>query len=105
MPLFFNGPPRPGNSGNPTLYPISDSGPYYATLMVPSSIDTNGGPRTDCDGRVLDRTGAPIAGLYGVGNCVASPFGKAYPAAGATLGPYFANGYLAGRAAAAAESH
>jgi hypothetical protein len=105
MPLFFNGPARPGNNGNPTLYPISDRGPYYATLMVPSSIDTNGGPRTDRDGRVLDRNRVPITGLYGVGNCVASPFGKAYPAAGATLGPYLTNGYVSGRTVATAEPH
>lgn len=100
MPLFFNGPARPGNTGNPTMYPISTSGPYYATLMVSSSIDTNGGPRTDLEGRVLDRSGSPITGLYGAGNCVASPFGKAYPAAGATLGPYFTSGYVAGSAIA-----
>jgi hypothetical protein len=98
MPLFFNGPGRPGNTANPTLFPISGSGPYYAALMSPSSIDTKGGPRTDLDGRVLNRTGGPIRGLFGAGNCVASPFGKAYPAAGATLGPYLTSGYLVGRA-------
>jgi succinate dehydrogenase/fumarate reductase flavoprotein subunit len=100
MPLFFNGPARPGNEGNPTMYPISANGPYYATLMVSASIDTNGGPRTDNDGRVLDHSGEPIPGIYGAGNCVASPFGKSYPAAGATLGPYFTSGYVAGSAVA-----
>lgn len=105
MPQFFNGPARPENPGNPTLFPISDSGPYYATLMASSSIDTNGGPRTDPEGRVLDRAGTPIEGLYGVGNCVGSPFGKAYPGAGATLGPYMTGGWATGKAVASAASH
>lgn len=73
--------------------------------MVSSSIDTNGGLRTDPEGRVLGRTGTPIEGLYGVGNCVGSPFSKAYPGAGATLGPYLTGGYVTGGAVASAASH
>jgi hypothetical protein len=37
----------------------------------------------------------PIRGLHGVGNCVASPTGRAYWAGGGTLGPIFAFAYLA----------
>lgn len=48
---------------------------------------------------VLDDTGAPIPGLYGVGNCVASPSGRAYWAGGATLGPIIAFAYRAAQAA------
>ncbi len=97
---FFSGPPRAGNTANPTMAPISEAGPYFATLMGPSALDTSGGPKTDECGRVLRRDGRPIQGLYAVGNCAGSPFGQAYFGAGATLGPYLTNGYVAGTSAA-----
>jgi hypothetical protein len=43
--------------------------------------------------------GNAIAGLYGVGNCVASASARAYWAGGATLGPILAFAYLAARSA------
>ncbi|MEV6647540.1 FAD-dependent oxidoreductase [Amycolatopsis sp. NPDC051371] len=97
--LVFNGPVKdePGRA-NPTMWPISTSGPYYAALVTGGTLDTKGGPRTDQDGRVLDDLGAPIPGLYGVGNCVASASGRAYWAGGATLGPIIAFAYRAAHA-------
>jgi 3-oxosteroid 1-dehydrogenase len=100
MTVFFNGLPRPGNTANPTMFPISGTGPYYATVMAPSAIDTNGGPKTDQHSRVLRRDGSVVPGLYAAGNCAGSPFGQAYLGAGATLGPYLTNGYIAGTSAA-----
>jgi 3-oxosteroid 1-dehydrogenase len=99
---LFNGDVKaePGRS-NPTLWPISGSGPYYAALVVAGTLDTKGGPKTDTEGRVLDQQDKPIAGLYGVGNCVASASGRAYWAGGATLGPIIAFSYRAANAAAA----
>lgn len=92
----FNGPAREGNDcPNPTMYPISDSGPYYCTIVCAGSLDTKGGPRTNVHGQVLDVSGQPIPGLYGVGNCVASPSGQGYWAGGGTLGPIITFGYLA----------
>ena len=98
--LLFNGdvaeePERP----NPTMAPISDSGPYYTALVVGGTLDTKGGPKTTIDGQVLDDLDAPIPGLYGVGNCVASVSGASYWAGGATLGPIIAFAYRAARAA------
>ena len=49
---------------------------------------------------MLDVDGLPIPGLYGVGNCVASPSGRAYWAGGGTLGPIFAFAYLPANAIA-----
>lgn len=94
----FHGPVRSETS--PTMAPIADTGPYYATILAPGMLDSKGGPVIDADGRVLDAAGKPVPGLYGVGNCVASPSGKAYWAGGATLGPALTFGYLAGRRAA-----
>ena len=74
---------------NPVLYPIADTGPYYATLLIAGSLDTKGGPKVDAQGRVVDDQDEPIRGLYGVGNCVASASASAYWAAGGTLGPIF----------------
>ncbi|SCK38968.1 Succinate dehydrogenase/fumarate reductase, flavoprotein subunit [Variovorax sp. HW608] len=98
--LLFNGDVKeePGRS-NPTMWPISDAGPYYAALVVPGTLDTKGGPKTDTHGRVLDARDQPIPGLYGVGNCVASASGRAYWAGGATLGPIIAFSYRAANAA------
>jgi 3-oxosteroid 1-dehydrogenase len=98
--LLFNGPAAEKPAGpNPTMYPISKNGPYYAALMTGGSLDTKGGPMTTPNGQVLERMGKPIPGLYGTGNCVASPSGRAYWAGGATLGPFMALAYLAAKAA------
>ncbi|MEJ8852315.1 FAD-dependent oxidoreductase [Variovorax rhizosphaerae] len=100
--LLFNGDVKeePGRA-NPTMWPLSDTGPYYAALVVSGTLDTKGGPKTDTNGRVLDGNDKPIAGLYGVGNCVASASGRAYWAGGATLGPIIAFSYRTANAASA----
>ncbi|MGD9915278.1 MAG: FAD-dependent oxidoreductase [Rhizobiaceae bacterium] len=98
--LLFNGPAAESPTApNPTMYPISDKGPYYAALLTGGNLDTKGGPVANTKGQVLDHTGKPIAGLYGVGNCVASASARAYWAGGATLGPILAFAYLAANAA------
>ena len=64
-------------------------------ILAGGNLDTKGGPKTNPHGQVLDDRDAPIAGLYGVGNCVASASARAYWAGGATLGPILAFAYLA----------
>ena len=87
---MFGGPvAEEPDKPNPVLYPISDTGPFYATLLVAGTLDTKGGPKVDPVGHVLDDLDEPIRGLYGVGNCVASVSASAYWAAGGTLGPIF----------------
>jgi 3-oxosteroid 1-dehydrogenase len=93
--LYRNGPARPGNDKNPALYPLSDSGPYYALILAPGTLDTKGGPAIDPDARVLDRHSSPIPGLYAAGNCAGFPSGPAYWAGGATIGLAITFGYLA----------
>jgi hypothetical protein len=97
---LFNGDVKeePGRA-NATMWPLADTGPYYAALVVSGTLDTKGGPKTDTHGRVLDARNQPIPGLYGVGNCVASASGRAYWAGGATLGPIIAFSYRAANAA------
>jgi 3-oxosteroid 1-dehydrogenase len=98
--LLFNGVVKdePDRS-NPTMWPLSDSGPYYAALVTGGTLDTKGGPKTTPDGQVVDDTDRPIPGLYGVGNCVASASAQAYWAGGATLGPIIGLAYRAANAA------
>ncbi len=104
--LLFNGPAAESPAApNPTMFPISGEGPYYAALLTGGNLDTKGGPVTNPDGQVLDHTGKPIDGLYGVGNCVASASARAYWAGGATLGPILAFAYLAANAANAEARH
>jgi succinate dehydrogenase/fumarate reductase flavoprotein subunit len=97
---LFNGDVKeePGRE-NPTMWPLSDEGPYYAALVTGGTLDTKGGPRTTTEGQVVEDLGRPIPGLYGVGNCVASPSARAYWAGGATLGPIIAFAHRAATAA------
>ncbi|MFM0350474.1 FAD-dependent oxidoreductase [Paraburkholderia sp. RL17-347-BIC-D] len=90
----FQGDPL--HTPNPCIGPL-DKGPYYAVRLMPGDIGTFGGLRTDTQGRVLDEQREPIAGLYAVGNDMASIFGGSYPGGGSTLGPAMTFGYIVGR--------
>jgi 3-oxosteroid 1-dehydrogenase len=79
---------------NPNLAPLQKP-PYYAVKMWPGDLGTKGGLVTDEWGRVLGLDGRPIAGLYAVGNAMASVMGHSYPGAGATIGPAMTFGFLA----------
>jgi 3-oxosteroid 1-dehydrogenase len=97
---YFNMGGRPGNARNETMWPIADTGPYYATLLCPATLDTKGGPRTNAQGQVVTRAGDAIPGLYAVGNCAGAMSAGSYWAGGATLGPIITMAWVAGRAAA-----
>ena len=81
------------------MHPLRDEGPYYATILAAGALDTNGGPVIDARGRVLDTRDKPIEGLFGTGNCVASPSGRAYWGAGHPLGISLTFGFIAANAA------
>ena len=65
--------------------------------VIPGSFGTFAGLRTDAAARVLDGAGAPIPGLFAVGNDMSSIFAGNYPSGGITLGPAMTFGYIAGR--------
>jgi succinate dehydrogenase/fumarate reductase flavoprotein subunit len=65
--------------------------------MVMGCLGTFDGLATDPVGRVLGREGAPVPGLYAVGNDRDSIMGGNYPGAGITLGPIMTFGYITGR--------
>jgi predicted oxidoreductase len=75
-------------------------GPFYAVKVVPGSLGTFAGLKTNAHAQVLNAEGEPIAGLYAAGNDMNSVMGGHYPAGGITLGPAMTFGYIAGMHAA-----
>ena len=84
----------PDHRPNPCLGPIEQA-PFYAVQVEPTPLGTSLGLRTTAEAQVCDGSGAPIKGLYAVGNDMHSPMGGEYPGAGAQLGPGMTFGYLA----------
>lgn len=86
---------------NSALYPLQEKGPYYCIIVAPGLLDTNGGPEIDSEARVLGWNDQPIPGLYGAGNCIASPANDCYWAGGSTLAMAMTFGMIAGQNVAA----
>lgn len=87
------------HSANPCVAPIERS-PFYAVRVVPGSLGTFAGLRTNAQARVLDRDGPAIAGLYACGKDMASMMGGRYPSGGITPCPAMTFGYIAAHHAA-----
>ena len=77
--------------------------PYYAIRLYPLARKSMGGVAVDLDGRVLDRQGRPLPGLFAAGEVTG--FGGINGSAaleGTFLGPSVLMGRVAGRGAVAA---
>lgn len=79
---------------NPNLRPL-DQRHLYAVRVVLSDLGTCGGVTADEHGRALTPQGAPIPGLYAIGNTAANVFGRTYPGASATIGQGLVFGHVA----------
>lgn len=79
---------------NPCLGPLKKA-PWYALKLNPGDIGTKGGLKADEKARVISKDGAPISGLYVIGNNSAALMGPSYPGPGSTLGPAMVMGYIA----------
>ncbi|MEO5794288.1 MAG: FAD-dependent oxidoreductase [Rhodoferax sp.] len=84
---------------NPCMAPL-ERGPFYAVKVVPGSLGTFAGLRTNASAQVLDAQHQPIPGLYAGGNDMHSVMGGTYPSGGITLGPAMTFGFIAAHHAA-----
>lgn len=76
------------------LIPL-ESPPYCAVVLWPGGPNTQGGPRRNSRGQILNADGNPIPGLYGGGE-LGSAYGMLYPGGGANLADCFAFGRIVG---------
>ena len=76
----------PEQQPNPCVAPLL-AAPFYAVKLVIGDLGTFDGLRTSVVGEVLQPDGAPVPGLYAVGNDRESLMGGNYPGAGITHGP------------------
>ena len=79
---------------NPNLGPIR-RGPFIALKIVPATLGTASGLKTDTESRVTRADGSPIQGLFACGNDMTSPMRGKYPGAGITIGPGIVFAYRA----------
>ena len=79
-----------------------DTGPYYATRVTSVNLGSCGGLRIDSQCRVIDVTGAAIAGLFAAGMVAGGYIGPYYPGSGTAVMGTIVFGRIAGKAAAAA---
>ncbi|CAN7329854.1 FAD-dependent oxidoreductase [Phenylobacterium sp. LjRoot219] len=93
----------PVHRPSPTLGAIAE-GPFYAMPVVPGDVSTYGGVVTDVNARVVREDGSVIPGLYATGVSTASVMGRAYPGAGASVGPSFTWGFIAAKHALQGEA-
>ncbi|HGA2320820.1 TPA: FAD-dependent oxidoreductase [Pseudomonas putida] len=84
----------PQHQPNPCLAPLTKA-PFYAIRIHTGDLGSARGLVTDTNANVLNRSGAPIAGLYAVGNDMNSMMNGTYPGPGITLGPALTFGWLA----------
>jgi len=87
---------------NPDMLIPLDKGPYYAFEVFPTFTNTQGGPRRNAEGSVIDTNGDPIPHLYSAGEC-GSIWGDIYQGAG-NLGECLVFGRISGANAAKAKT-
>lgn len=63
---------------NPKYLRTIEKGPYYAVKMIPAALGTLGGVKINGKMEALNKQGAPVPGLYVVGNDAAGMYGDTY---------------------------
>jgi 3-oxosteroid 1-dehydrogenase len=79
---------------NPNHGPIHN-GPFIALRIVPGTLGTAAGLKTNANAQVLRDDDSAVEGLYACGNDATSMMAGIYPGAGITIGPAIVSAYLA----------
>ena len=90
--------------GNPQFAPslsapLASEGPYYAVELVPALLHSNGGPKRNAEGNIIDAENVPIPRLYGAGE-LGSIWGT-FQQGSTNLAECLAYGIIAGRSVSA----
>lgn len=85
---------------NPSTLISIQEGPFYAMKMYPGGPNTQGGPKKNASGQVLDAFNEPIPHLYCVGE-LGSIYGFLYPTGGGNLCEMLVFGRIAAESAVA----
>ena len=84
-----------------TMAPLAAEGPYYSVYLVPTILNTQGGPRKNGQAEVLDTKGNPIPHLYVAGEL--GGLTSSHYQGGTNIAECITFGRLAGKNAAAAK--
>lgn len=84
----------PGLTPNPTLGPIR-AAPFVALRVVPSTLGTAIGLKTNDRAQVIGSDGNPVPGLYGAGQDISSVMRGYYPGGGINIGAAVVFAYAA----------
>ena len=89
--------PMDKEDDNMTMIEFDKNSDIYCLILIPSLLDTKGGPDTNIYSQVLYENDEIVDGLFAAGNCASTFTSNLYFGAGTTLSQALIMGYQAGK--------